>query len=70
MANVTRPEERSSIIGLITTIAGLSSIIAPYAGSQLWVTFEPRIPFLISIVISALVVLPLFVVRETPLENA
>ena len=69
LANVTRPEERSSIIGLVTTIAGLSSIIAPYAGSELWVTFEARIPFLISIVISALVVLPLLVLRETPLES-
>lgn len=68
MANITSTRERSSIIGLITTIAGLSSIAAPYIGSELWVTMNPRMPFLISVLLSALVVVPLAIVNEAPGE--
>jgi DHA1 family multidrug resistance protein-like MFS transporter len=68
MANITTTKERASIIGLITTAAGLSTIAAPYIGSELWVLMNPRIPFLISVLFSGLVVIPLAVVSETPGE--
>jgi MFS family permease len=70
MANITTTEVRSSIIGFITTIAGIGSIIAPYLGSQLWVMINPATPFLISILLSALVALPLAAVNESPVEIA
>ncbi len=69
MANVTRTEQRSSVIGFITTIAGLSSIVAPYIGSELWVLTNPRIPFLISVLLSGLVAIPLAMVSESPAEK-
>jgi MFS family permease len=69
MANITGPEQRSSVIGFITTIAGLSSIVAPYIGSELWVLTNPRIPFLISVLLSGLVAIPLAMVRESPAEK-
>jgi MFS family permease len=69
MANITGPEQRSSVIGFITTIAGLSSIVAPYLGSELWVLTKPRIPFLISVLLSGLVAIPLAMVRESPAEK-
>jgi len=68
MANITNAKERSSVIGLITTIAGLSTIAAPYIGSELWVIMNPRMPFLISVLLSALVVVPLAIVSEAPGE--
>jgi MFS family permease len=70
MANITRIEERSSVIGFITTVAGLSGIAAPYIGSELWVLASPRLPFLISVVLSALVAVPLVWVHEPHVEEA
>jgi MFS family permease len=69
MSNITETEERSSVIGLITTVAGLSSIVAPYIGSELWVAMNPKMPFLISILLSGLVVVPLAIVHESPIEK-
>jgi MFS family permease len=69
MANVTVAKERGSIIGFVTTVAGLSSIVAPYLGSQLWVLADPKVPFLISIILSGLVVIPLMMVNEPSVEG-
>ena len=68
MANVTVPNQRGSIIGFITTVAGLSSIVAPYLGTQLWVLADPKVPFLISIVLSVFVAIPLLIVNEKAVE--
>ena len=68
MSNITKAQERSSIIGFITTISGLGAIAAPYLGSQLWVLVDPRTPFLVSVLLSVLVAIPLAVVSETPVE--
>jgi DHA1 family quinolone resistance protein-like MFS transporter len=68
MSNITKTEERSSIIGFITTIAGLGGIAAPYIGSELWTLIDPRTPFLISILLSGLVAIPLAIVSEAPAE--
>jgi DHA1 family multidrug resistance protein-like MFS transporter len=70
MANITRIEERSSVIGFITTAAGLSGIVAPYIGSELWVLASPRVPFLISVMLSALVAVPLVWVHESSVEES
>ena len=69
MSNITKAQERSSIIGFITTIAGLGAIASPYLGSQLWVQVDPRTPFLLSVLLSVLVAVPLLVVNETPVER-
>jgi len=69
MANITRTEQRGSVIGFITTIAGLSSIVAPYIGSELWVLTNPRIPFLISVLLSGLVAVPLAMMSQSPTEK-
>jgi MFS family permease len=68
MADITSIEERSSVIGFITTIGGLGAIAAPYIGSELWVIINPQAPFLISILLSALVAIPLAIIRGTPAE--
>jgi MFS family permease len=69
MSNITKAEERSSVIGFITTIAGLGAIAAPYLGSQLWILIDPRTPFLISVLLSVIVAIPLAVVSEIPVEG-
>jgi len=69
MSNITKAQERSSVIGFITTIAGLGAIAAPYLGSQLWTLIDPRTPFLISVLLSVLVAIPLAVVSEIPVEG-
>jgi len=69
MANVTTAEERSSVIGFISMAAGLGSIVAPFIGSELWVLFNPRIPFLISVAVAAAVVLPLALIQESRFES-
>jgi MFS family permease len=69
MANVTTAEERSSVIGFISMAAGLGSIVAPFIGSELWVLFNPRIPFLVSVVVAAAVVLPLALIQESRFES-
>jgi len=66
MSNITSIKQRGSIIGFITTVAGLSGVVAPYVGSELWVLFSPRMPFLISILLSVLVAIPLLMVHESP----
>jgi DHA1 family quinolone resistance protein-like MFS transporter len=68
MSNITKAQERSLVIGFITTFAGLGAIAAPYLGSQLWTLIDPRTPFLISVLLSVLAAIPLVVVSETPVE--
>ena len=69
MSNLAKAQERSSVIGFITTIAGLGAIAAPYLGSQLWTLIDPRTPFLISVLVSVLAAIPLAVVSEIPVEQ-
>jgi len=68
MANITKPVERASIIGLITTVAGFGGIVGPYIGTQLWLLFAPRTPFLVSSLLAVAVVAPIALIRETPPE--
>jgi hypothetical protein len=49
--------------------AGLGSIVAPFIGSQLWALFNPRMPFLVSVVVAAAVVLPLALIQESHFES-
>jgi MFS family permease len=67
MANVTIAEERSSVIGFITTVAGLGSIAAPYAGSELWVLVDPKIPFLVSAILAGVVAIPIALMHDSKL---
>lgn len=69
MANNTRAEERSSVIGFITTMAGLGAIVAPYIGSELWVLIDPKAPFLVSVLLAGVVAIPLALIRESPVEG-
>ena len=68
MANITKPKERASIIGLITTTAGFGSIVAPYVGTQLWILLAPRTPFLISSLLAVAVVAPIALIREAQVK--
>lgn len=68
MANITRPEERSSAIGFIMSVAGIGAIVAPYIGSELWVFVNPRVPFLVAVVLTGLVAVPLIIVREPSMK--
>ena len=68
MANATMAGERSSIIGFITTVAGLGGIVAPYVGSELWVRIDPKIPFLISAALAIVVAVPLALMQEPEIE--
>jgi len=70
MANITRPEERGSIIGFITTVAGFGSIAAPYVGSQIWIAMDPRTPFLLSALLAVGVVAPLALIHEPTAETS
>lgn len=67
MADLTLAKERGSIIGLVTTVAGFGSIIAPYVGSQLWLSLDPRSPFLISSLLAIAVAVPLVLIRRGPI---
>lgn len=68
MANITKPRERASVIGLITTAAGFGGIVGPYVGTQLWLLLAPRTPFLISSLLAVAVVAPIALIREAPSE--
>jgi MFS family permease len=67
MADLTLAKERGSIIGFVTTVAGFGGIIAPYIGSRLWVSLDPRSPFLISSLLAIAVAVPLVLIRRTPI---
>ncbi len=64
IANITRAEERGSIIGFVITAAGAGSIVGPYVGSVLWVLLDPRSPFLISALLGIAIATPLIWIRE------
>ena len=66
MADLTLAHERGSIIGFVTTVAGFGSIIGPYVGSQLWLSLDPRSPFLISSFLAIAVAVPLALIGRTP----
>jgi MFS family permease len=70
MANVTLAEERSSIVGFITTVAGLGGIVAPYIGSQFWVQIDPKAPFLVSAALAVVVAIPLALIREPEIHGS
>jgi MFS family permease len=69
MANLTRAEERASVIGFITTISNFASILAPSLGAQLYVELGTRVPFLISAMLAVAVAIPLTLIREQPLKS-
>jgi MFS family permease len=44
--------------GLFATSLGIFALPAPWIGSQLWESIDPRAPFLITVVLASLVILP------------
>jgi MFS family permease len=64
MADLTAARERGSVIGIITTLAGFGSIIAPYVGGQLWLQVGPRSPFIISSLLAIAIAVPLILIRK------
>jgi hypothetical protein len=45
---------------------GLISLPAPYIGARLWERFDPRLPFLITAVVSLLTVIPTWLKFKLP----
>ncbi len=49
---------RGLTYGLVATSLGILSLPAPWIGSQVWQRVNPRAPFLLTIVLAALVIIP------------
>ncbi len=59
--------------GVFNSSLGLISLPAPWVGAQLWARFDPRLPFVITGVVSLLSIIPTwlkFKVPDQPLEEA
>jgi MFS family permease len=49
---------RGLTYGLVATSLGILSLPAPWIGSQVWYAVNPRAPFLLSVVLATLVIIP------------
>lgn len=53
-------------MGVLDTSLGIFSLPAPWLGSQLWSRFGPRLPYIITAVISALAIIPVWLKFKQP----
>ncbi len=61
------PEKQRGIaFGFMQTSLGLFSLPAPAIGAKLWERFSPRVPFIISSVVSLLVIIPVWLKFKLP----
>jgi hypothetical protein len=49
---------RGLTYGLVATSLGIFSLPAPWIGSQVWKVVSPQAPFLMSVVVAAVVIIP------------
>jgi MFS family permease len=61
------PEKlRGTAFGLFSTSLGLVSLPAPWIGAQLWQAVSPRFPFLITIAVIFLSIIPVWLKFKLP----
>ena len=60
---------RGTAFGLFSTSLGLVSLPAPWIGGQLWQRFSPRLPFLITAIVSFISVFPVWLKFKLPKET-
>lgn len=61
------PEKlRGTAFGMFSTSLGLVSLPAPWIGAQLWQSVSPRFPFLITVVVTILCVIPVWLKFKLP----
>jgi len=53
-------------MGVLDTSLGIFSLPAPWIGSQLWTRFNPRLPYILTAVISALAIIPVWLKFKLP----
>ncbi len=57
---------RGTAFGLFSTSLGLVSLPAPWIGAQLWQSVSPRFPFLITVVVIFLTIIPVWLKFKLP----
>jgi MFS family permease len=60
---------RGTAFGLFSTSLGLVSLPAPWIGAQLWQSVSPRFPFLITVVVIFLSIIPVWLKFKLPKVN-
>ena len=60
---------RGVAYGLFATSIGIFSLPSPWLGSQIWEFFGPRYPFLISVAIGTLLILPVWLKLRLPAKS-
>lgn len=60
---------RGVAYGLFATTLGIFSLPAPWIGSQLWEFLGPRVPFLATVAIGALIIIPAWVKLRLPTKS-
>jgi MFS family permease len=61
---------RGTAYGLFSTSLGLISLPAPWIGGQLWTRLGPRVPFMITMVVSFLAAIPAWLKFKLPKNNS
>lgn len=59
---------RGTAFGLFSTSLGVVSLPAPWIGGQLWQRFSPRLPFLITAIVSFISIIPVWIKFKLPKE--
>ena len=57
---------RGTAFGLFGTSLGLISLPAPWIGAQLWQSVSPRFPFLITVLVTFLSIIPIWLKFKLP----
>ena len=57
---------RGTAFGLFSTSLGLISLPAPFIGSLLWENISPQFPFLVTAVVSLIIILPVWFKFKLP----
>ena len=65
------PQEKLGIFtGMFSSSLGLISLPAPFIGAQLWERFNPRVPFIITAILSLISVIPAWFKFKLPDEES
>ena len=70
IAKGVEPKLRGIAYALVATSVGLVSLASPWIGARLWVTFGPKVPYILTVLLGSLALIPAWTKLRVPAKEA
>ena len=64
------PKLRGMAYALVATSVGLVSLASPWIGARLWETFGPKVPYILTVLLGSLALIPAWTKLRVPSKEA